>query len=106
MKPGVLRPRAEIDLIDITKWYADQGGLALAERFFHSAYEAVKTLERTPGIGSPRLGQLAGLDGLRSWPVKDFPVRWFYFDRPDFVDMVRLLGERQDIAGILGAGLD
>lgn len=106
MKPGVIRPQAEIDLIDITQWYADQGGLALAERFFQSAYEAVKTIERMPGIGSPRLGQLAGLDGLRSWPVKDFPVRWFHFDRPDFVDMVRLLGERQDIAAILGPGLD
>ena len=69
MKPGVIRPQAEIDLIDITQWYADQGGLALGERFFQSAYEAVKTIERMPGIGSPRLGQLAGLDGLRSCPV-------------------------------------
>ena len=106
MKPGVLRPQAEIDLIDITQWYAEQGGLPLAERFFQSAREAIKTIERTPGIGSPRLGQLAGVDGLRSWPLNDFPVRWFYFDRPDFVDVVRLLGERQDIAAILDPGLD
>ena len=106
MKSGVLRPQAEIDLIDISQWYADQGGPAFAERFFQSAYQAVKTIEHTPGIGSPRLGQLAGMDGLRSWPVNDFPVRWFYFDRPDFVDVVRLLGERQDIAAILNAGID
>jgi toxin ParE1/3/4 len=38
--------------------------------------------------------------------VKDFPVRWFYFERLEFVDVVRLLGERPDIAAILGAGLD
>ena len=53
MKTGVLRPQAEIDLVDITQWYAQQGGLALAERFFESAREAIKIIERTPGMGSP-----------------------------------------------------
>ena len=106
MKPGVLRPQAEIDLIDITQWYTEQGGKPLAERFFQAAREAIQTIEHMPGMGSPRLGQLAGIDGLRSWRLKHFPVRWFYFDRPDFLDLVRLLGERQDIAAILGAAPD
>ena len=106
MKAGHLRPQAEVDLVTITQWYAQQGGLPLAERFFDAARDAIGAMERTPGIGSLRLGQMAGFEGLRSWPVRDFPVRWFYFDRPGFIDVVRLLGERQDIAAILGAGLD
>ena len=106
MKPVVLRPQAEIDLIDMAQWYQERGGIALAERFFDSAREATDIMGRTPAIGSLRLGQLSGFDGLRSWPLKRFPVRWLYFERPDFVDAVRLLGERQDIAAILATGLD
>ncbi|MFN7571671.1 MAG: type II toxin-antitoxin system RelE/ParE family toxin [Betaproteobacteria bacterium] len=101
MKPARLRPAAERDLVEIARWYADQGGTALAERFFDEARAALHAVERTPGIGSLRLGELAGVPGLRSWALQNFPVRWFYLERPEFVDVVRLLGERQDIAAIL-----
>jgi toxin ParE1/3/4 len=106
VKPAVLRPQAEIDLLDVTGWYGERGGEALAERFFDGARATVRTIERTPALGSLRLGLLAGIEGLRSWPVDPFPVRWVYFERPDFVDIVRLLGEREDITAILGAGID
>jgi len=33
--------------------------------------------------------------------VTGFPLRWFYFEREDHRDIVRLLGERQDIVAIL-----
>lgn len=33
-------------------------------------------------------------------------ILWFYFERYDHLDVVRMLGERQDIASILAAGLD
>ena len=39
--------------------------------------------------------------GLRSWRVSGFPLIWFYFEREDSLDVVRLLGERQDILSIL-----
>ena len=55
-----------------------------------------------PGIGSPTLGKLLGIPGLRTWRVAKFPLLWCYFERGDHLDMVRLLGERQDIAAILG----
>ena len=38
---------------------------------------------------------------LRTWRVSTFPLLWFYFEREDHVDVVRLLGERQDIGTIL-----
>jgi toxin ParE1/3/4 len=34
--------------------------------------------------------------------VAKFPLLWCYVERGDHLDMVRLLGERQDIAAILG----
>ena len=38
---------------------------------------------------------------LRTWRLSTFPLLWFYFEREDHVDVVRLLGERQDIGTIL-----
>ena len=37
---------------------------------------------------------------------RKFPLLWCYFERGDHLDVVRLLGERQDIATILGAEFD
>jgi toxin ParE1/3/4 len=33
--------------------------------------------------------------------VAKFPLLWFYFERRDHLDVVRLLGERQDIPAIV-----
>jgi plasmid stabilization system protein ParE len=30
-------------------------------------------------------------------------IQWFYFERKDHIDIVRLLGERQDISATLSA---
>jgi toxin ParE1/3/4 len=37
-----------------------------------------------------------------TWRVAKFPLLWCYFERGDHLDVVRLLGERQDLAAILG----
>ena len=68
-----------------------------------STNEALDQVELDPGIGSPKLGKLLGIPGLRTWRVAKFPLLWCYFEGGDHLDMVRLLGERQDIAAILGA---
>ena len=56
-----------------------------------------------PEEGSPRLGRLCEIPGLRSWRIKGFPMLWLYFEAEDHLDVVRLLGDRQDIAAILTA---
>ncbi len=101
MKRAVLRPVAERDLINATRWYTGQGGLALGAKAFDAARAALEPIKRMPGLGSPRLGNECGLPGLRQWGVGGFPMSWFYFERDDHLDVVRLLGERQDIAAIL-----
>jgi len=52
----------------------------------------------------PVLGKILDIPGLRTWRVTKFPLLWFYFERDDHLDVVRLLGERQDIAAILADG--
>lgn len=66
-----------------------------------AARKALDPIEQNPGTGSPRIGQELGIPGLRSWCVSGFPLIWFYFEREDCLDVVRLLGERQDMLSIL-----
>ena len=103
MKVAKLRPSAEQDLVDAARHYAQEGGAALGERMFDAALAALKPIQRMPAMGSPRLGQLCEIPGLRSWRVKGFPMQWLYFEAEDHLDVVRLLGDRQDIVAILTA---
>jgi len=64
--------------------------------------DALDQVELEAGMGSPTLGKLLGIPGLRTWRVAKFPLLWCCFERTDHLDVVRLLGERQDIAAILG----
>ena len=50
----------------------------------------------------PRLGTLLGTPGLQTWRVGTFPLLWCCFELGDHLNVVRLPGERQDIATILG----
>ena len=101
MKPAHLRPRAEADLLDAARHYAAEGSVELAERMFDAAIAALQPIERMPSMGSPRLGTLCEIPGLRSWRVTGFPMQWLYFEDEEHLDVVRLLGDRQDIIAIL-----
>lgn len=104
MKPAHLRPQAEADLIEATRHYAKEGSVELAERMFDAAIAALEPIQRMPAMGSPRLGKLCEIPGLRSWRVAGFPMQWLYFEAEDHLDVVRLLGDRQDIVAILTDG--
>ncbi|BAN01926.1 type II toxin-antitoxin system RelE/ParE family toxin [Ilumatobacter coccineus] len=101
MTRPILRPRAEDDLVERTRYYRAEGGSDLGERFFNTAIGALDAIGRMPGAGSPRVGEMCGIDGLRVRRVPDFPCGWFYFVAGDRVDVVRLLDDAQDIAAIL-----
>ncbi len=101
MKEARLRPLAEADLVAAVQHYAHEAGLQLAERMFDVAMAALKPIERMPTIGSPRLGQVCDIPGLRARRVEGFPLQWLYFERDDHLDAVRLLSDRQDIVAIL-----
>lgn len=101
MKPARLRPRAKDDLSDQAWYYAQELGVASAETFVDEALAALAAIERHPGMGSPRWSTPQEQPQLRAWRIGRFPMVWFYFERGDHLDVVRLLGERQDIATIL-----
>ena len=101
MKRSLLRPQAEDDLVARSQYYRSEGGAPLAERFFDAALAALRPIERMPGIGSLRIGELCDIRGLRDWPVRGFPVRWLYFEAATNLDIVRLLADTQDLIAIL-----
>lgn len=90
--------------MEAARYYAQEGSLDLAERMFDAALAALGPIQRMPSMGSPRLGQLCDIPGLRAWRVGGFPMQWLYFEASDHLDVVRLLGDRQDILAILNGG--
>ena len=97
-----MRPQALRDQHGEVRYYRKEGGARLAVKVVKATNEALDQVELEPGMGSPKLGKLLGTPGLRTWRVAKFPLLWCYFERADHLDVVRLLGERQDIAAILG----
>jgi len=104
LKPALLRPQALRDQQGEVRHYRKEGGTRLAVKLANATHTALDQIELDPGIGSPTPGSLLGIPGLRTWRVAKFPLLWCYFDRADHLDVIRLLGERQDIAAILGDG--
>jgi toxin ParE1/3/4 len=97
-----LRPLAAADLIERTGYYRLAGGDELGERFFDSALASLRAAERMPGTGSPALGELCEIPGLRVRRVTGFPCGWFYFAHADHLDVVRLLADAQNLPDIRG----
>jgi toxin ParE1/3/4 len=103
VKPARLRPKARDDRKSEVHYYRINAGTVVAENLVHASQLALKQVELDPGMGSPRLGQLAEITGLRSWRISGFPLVWLYLEREDHLDVIRLLGQRQDILTLLGA---
>lgn len=106
MRPARLRPLAEADLVDRTTYYRKTAGDDVAERFFDAAVDALGAIERMPGTGSPRVGELCDIPGLRVRRIAPFPCGWFDFIHVDHIDVVRLLADAQDLTAVLDAFID
>ncbi|MFT3859338.1 MAG: type II toxin-antitoxin system RelE/ParE family toxin [Aquabacterium sp.] len=100
MKPALLRPQARQDQADEILYYRDKAGGRTAEKLLIAMEAALDQIEQHPRIGSPRLGQWLGLPEVRTWRVDGFSLMWFYRERADHLDVLRLLGERQDIEAL------
>jgi toxin ParE1/3/4 len=101
VNPARLRPAAENDLLEKTRYYRSGANSQVAERFFDAAISALQPIERSPKSGSPRLGLWCGIPEMRTGKVNGFPVRWYYLEGKDHLDVIRLLNDRQDIEALL-----
>jgi toxin ParE1/3/4 len=101
LKPARVRPQARLDRLAEVRYYRQEAGSAIAERLVRASAQALDQIEQQPGMGSPTLGKSLDMEGLRTWRIKGFPLIWFYFERADHLDVVRLLGERQDAVALL-----
>lgn len=90
------------ELIEVRS-YRNEAGSKVAVRLAKASDAALDQIELDPGIGSPVLGKLLGIPGLRLWRVHRFPLLWLYVELADHVDVIRSHGERQDLAAILGS---
>ena len=97
-----LRPLAEADLVERSEYYRSKGSDELGQRFFDAAIESLQEIGRMPGTGSLRIGEMCGVGDLRSRRLAGFPCGWFYFERVNHVDVIRLLAYAQDLETILG----
>jgi toxin ParE1/3/4 len=100
-----LRPRAEEDLVERTRYCLEHAGDRVADQFFRIAMETLQAVERMPGAGSPRIGELCDIPGLRARRIEGFPCSWLYFVGPH-VDVVRLLAHAQDLPSLLADDQD
>lgn len=91
-------------MADEIRYYKITAGNVVARKLAAEIQVAIDHLQRNPGTGSPRWSEFLDIPGLRSWQLKNFPLLFFYIERDDSLDVVRLLGERQNISALLGLG--
>jgi toxin ParE1/3/4 len=94
--------QATRDAYQIVEYYEEEAGTAIGDRFTVALDAAYRRLRANPSIGSPLIGESCKRSGLRSWPVVGFPYLICYFERPDDVDVWRILHGARDLGALLG----
>ena len=97
MKRIKRRVRATQDLEDAFSYYIDRVDIGVAERFMDEVDQALTHIAQHPGTGSPRYAQLLKNERLRFWTLSKFPYAVFYLERADYIEIVRVLHQSQDI---------
>ena len=101
-KPVVPRAIANQDVDRAIEYYLREGSQLAALNFIDALEQALAHLGRYPASGSQRYAHELQVPGLRSWPMSRHPYVIFYVDRPDVVDVWRVLHGQRDIPSSLG----
>ena len=96
-RPVVPRQVAQQDIDEAIAYYQAEGGDVLALRFIDALQQAFRRIGSHPGVGSLRYAYELGLEGLRAWPLRRFPLLVFYREQPDHIDVWRVLHAQRDI---------
>lgn len=97
MKPVVPRVQALRDIDATLAHYLSEGAAGAARGFIDSLERGYAEISQNPAAGSPRYALELNLPGLRVWPLERYPYLVFYVERPDCIDVWRILHGRRDI---------
>jgi toxin ParE1/3/4 len=101
-KPVVPSISANWDVRDAVDYYTDEGGEAVANRFLEELESTYVLIQASPGAGSPRYEHELGIENVRNRRLRRYPYLVFYAERPDRIDILRVLHARRDIPAYLG----
>ena len=96
-RPVIPRALARADVDEAIVWYVKEGGEAVALGFVDALVQAFTHIGRQPATGSPRYAHAHNLPGLRHWGLNRYPWLVFYVERPDHIDVWRVLHAERDI---------
>ena len=96
-KPIVPRDQANRDVDAAIAYYLYEDAEQVALGFIDALEQAYVHIGHHPGTGSPRYGHELNLPGLRVWPLTRYPHLVFYVERPDHIDVWRVLHGQRDI---------
>lgn len=96
-KPVVARELANRDIDDAIAYYLSEDAEQAALGFIDALEQAYAHISRHPATGSPRYAHELNLPGLRFWPLVNFPHLVFYVERPEHIDVWRVLHGHRDI---------
>jgi toxin ParE1/3/4 len=102
-RPVIPRSQALRDVDDAVAHYLAEDAGPAALGFIEALAAAYAHIGLQPAAGSPRYAQELNLPGLRYWPVGRYPYLVFYVERPDHVDVWRVLHARRDIPASMQA---
>lgn len=96
-KPVVPREQANRDVDEAVAYYLTQANEAVALGFIDALEKAYGHITRHPPTGSLLCAHELNLPGLRAWALMRHPYLVFYVERPDHIDVWRVLHGQRDI---------
>jgi toxin ParE1/3/4 len=98
----IKREAARRDLIAQWVWYAENGGVELADRFLASVETTLELVLLHPEIGVGTAGAKPELAGMRRFPVGDSfdKILLFYLLCEEGIDLVRVIHGSRDLPSL------
>jgi len=105
-KPVIPRELAKRDVDEAIAYYLKEGAEQAALGFVVALGKAYRDIGLHPAAGSTRYAHELDLPGLRVWPLARYPHLVFYVDRPEHIDVWRVLHGQRDIPAWMQAPVD
>ena len=95
------RPRAKVDLLDHFVYIGERGSLEKAEEFLKAVERAFELLAGMPEMGRAWLSSDPRLDGVREWPLREYPYLILYRPLKRGIEVLHVFHGAQDVTALL-----